>query len=95
MALFSNRLSLVSESGGLFSFGVRASHCTYFSLCSTGSWVCRLHSLWHMGLVVGSSQTRDHTGVPYNARWILNHWTTREAPSPGLLTPIVLLSVAA
>ena len=27
---------------------------------------------------VGSSQTRDQTGVPYIARQILNLWTTRE-----------------
>ena len=32
--------------------------------------------LWH----VGSSGTRDETGVPCIARQILNHWTTREAP---------------
>ena len=30
---------------------------------------------WH----VGSSWTRDQTGVPCIARWTLNHWTTREA----------------
>ena len=39
--------------------------------------------LWHTGLValwqVGSSWTRDQTGVPCIARQILNHWTTREA----------------
>ena len=29
---------------------------------------------------IGSSQTRDCTGVPCIARWILNLWTTREAP---------------
>ena len=28
---------------------------------------------------VGSSQTREGTGVLCIARWILNHWTTREA----------------
>ena len=33
--------------------------------------------LWH----VVSSQTRDWTSVPCIARWILNHWTTREVPS--------------
>ena len=32
-------------------------------------------TLWH----VGSSQTRDLTGVPCIARQTLNHWTTREA----------------
>ena len=43
-----------------------------------------LPQLWqHRGSVapghVGSSQTRDQTGVPCIARQILNHWTTREA----------------
>ena len=27
-----------------------------------------------------SAQTRDWTHVPCTGRWILNHWTTREAP---------------
>jgi len=39
--------------------------------------------LWCPGLVapwrMGSSWTRDGTGVPCIARWILIHWTTREA----------------
>ena len=30
---------------------------------------------------VGSSQTRDQTSFPCIVRRILNHWTTREAPS--------------
>ena len=30
---------------------------------------------------VGSSPTRDQTLVPCIARQILNHWTTREAPT--------------
>ena len=50
-----------------------------FSSCST--WA---QQLWHTSLDVpkhvGSSQTKDQTSVPYIARWILNHWTTREAP---------------
>ena len=29
---------------------------------------------------VGSSRTRDRTCVPCIARWIFNHWTTREVP---------------
>ena len=41
--------------------------------------------LWHTGLIalhhVGSSRTRDRTHVPCIGRWILNHWTTREAPA--------------
>ena len=49
---------------------------------------CRLQSTgleikWCVGLVapwhVGSSQTRDRTGVHCLARQSLNHWTTREA----------------
>ena len=44
--------------------------------------------MWHTGLVaqrhVESCQTRDQTGVPCIARWILNHWTTREAPGTVL-----------
>ena len=37
---------------------------------------------------VGSSQTRDGTGVPCIARRILNLWTTREAQTHGLLIGI-------
>ena len=40
--------------------------------------------LWRTGLVapqhVGSSWTRDWTHVSCIGRWILYHWTTREAP---------------
>ena len=40
--------------------------------------------LWRTGLValrpVESSYTRNQTGVPCTARWILNHWTTRGVP---------------
>lgn len=38
--------------------------------------------LWHTGLVlwlVGSSQTVDGTHVTCMGRWLINHWTTREA----------------
>ena len=46
-------------------------------LQSTGSLVVRTGSVgpWYMR----SSQARDQTCVPGIARWILNHWTTREA----------------
>ena len=37
---------------------------------------------------VGSSQTRDGTGVPCIARQILKLWTTREAQTHGLLIGI-------
>ena len=54
-------------------------------------WVCRLQWWLHLDSVAvalglrcsearGASRTRDQTGVPCIARWILNHWTTREAP---------------
>ena len=36
-----------------------------------------LIALWHEG----SSWARDRTLVPYIARRILNHWTTREIPA--------------
>ena len=40
--------------------------------------------MWRQGLVapqqVGSSQIRDQLHVPCVGLWILNHWTTREAP---------------
>ena len=84
--------SLVVESWGYSSCGVQASHCSGFSCfrawalgCldfnSCSSWA---QYLWRKGLVaqkhVGSSQTRDWTGVQCIARWILNCWTTRETP---------------
>ena len=50
----------------------------------TGSGAHRLSSLQHTGLVnpwhVGSFQPRGQTLIPCTARWILNHWTTREVP---------------
>ena len=43
----------------------------------------QVHGLSNSGLVaplhVGSSWTRDRTGVPCIARQVLNHWITREA----------------
>ena len=47
---------------------------------------------------VGSSWTRDGTGVPCIARWISNHWTIREAlgsvlkGSPGCFSLSLLSS---
>jgi len=44
-----------------------------------------LQQSWHTDLVVRrhveSSRTRDQTYIPFIARWILNHLTTREVPS--------------
>ena len=63
---------------GAQALGVWASGVAAYGLCSAGS------ELWCTGLAasqhVGSSRTRDRTGVPCIARQILNHWTTREAP---------------
>ena len=82
-------LSLVAESRGYSSLGCVGFsfprllwlQSTGFSSCSSwalGSWAV----LWSVGLVVlqhvGSSWTKDQTGVPCIARWILNHRTTRE-----------------
>ena len=59
----------------LWSMGCR---CAGFSSCSPWAQL-----LWLEGLVapqhVGSSQTREQTSVPCIGRWILNHWTSREA----------------
>ena len=42
------------------------------------------HKSWYMCLAVpqpvGTSQTRDQTHIACMAKWILNHWPTREAP---------------
>ena len=87
------RLSLVAASGGYSSlwcagFSLQwllllhstGSRCTAFSSCGT-----QAQQLWHTGLVaprhVGSSRTRARTRVPCIGRRILNHCTTREAPT--------------
>ena len=48
--------------------------------------------MWRMGLVAlqhaESSQTGDQTRVPRIARWILNHWTTREVSLKVLIRKI-------
>ena len=70
--------SLAVESGGYSLFGVLASsviECRLYGtqaqrLCHRG-----LTALWH----VESSWIRDPICVPCIGRWILNHWTTREA----------------
>ena len=43
-----------------------------------------LHSMWDL-----SSLTRDGTHMPCIARWILNHWITREVLRP-LVSPVQL-----
>ena len=56
---------------------------------SMGSRTGGLQQLLLMGLIaprqMGSSWTREQTDVPCSARWILNHWTTRQAPGRNSL----------
>ena len=91
--------SLVSRSGGSSPLAVRGFLIAVTSLTAEhGLQVCGFQQLWHIGSVVvahglvaprhvGSSQTRDRTGVPCIARQIPNHWTTREAPRPCFSLP--------
>ena len=75
---------------GIWAFsscGTQTSHCGGFS-CGARDLhrTCGLQQLLYMDLVapwhVESSWIRDQTPVPCIGRWILNHWTTREAPPP-------------
>ena len=50
-------------------------------LSSCGTWAQLLHDM-----LDPSSPTRVQTHVSYTARWILNHWTTRELPNNWYLT---------
>ena len=53
-----------------------SSCCTWAQYLSFAGLVAPQH--------VRSSQTKDWTGIPCIARWILNHWTTREATETNL-----------
>ena len=75
--------------GLLSSCGARVSPFGGFSYCRAQALgLAALGSCGATGLVdlqhVGSSPTRDWTRVPWIARWILNYWTTREAPRTTL-----------
>ena len=76
------------RAGATLPCGAQPSSCGGCSCCRD-SRACGLQWLQCMGLVtpqhVGSSRTRDRTCVPCVDRWILNHWTTREAPGLDLL----------
>ena len=87
-----HRFSLVAASRGYSVVVVHVSHCGGFSCCGAqplgaqasvvvmcgliccGSWAWLLCSLWDL-LGAGINQTH----VPSTCRWILNHWTSREA----------------
>ena len=76
--------SSCGEQGLLPSFGAWASHCSGLSRCGVwalGTWasVVVAHR-WVSSRPVGSSWIRDRTCVSCIGRWILYHWTTREAP---------------
>ena len=83
--------SSCGEQGATLSCSARASHCNGFSCCGAQALGCsdpvvvvhRMSCLRH----VGSSWTRDQTGVCCIGRWILNQWTTREVP---LLTLFII-----
>ena len=89
-----HRLSLVAARGGYSLVGHRtatASVVAEHRLQSVQASVvaaCRLQSksavVAVQGLAapqhMGSSRTRNQTSVPYTARQILKHWTTKEAP---------------
>ena len=86
-------LSLVAASGGSSLVLVRRLLVAVASLeWNTGS-VAKAGGL--TGSIapqhVGSSWTRDLPRVPCIGKWILNHWTTREAPYPGLGTSFLKL----
>ena len=83
-------LSLVAASGGWLLFLqwlliLVASRCRTQAL---GAWAQQLQRLSTVVVARGSSFSetcgiflvRDGTHVPCFGRWILNHWTTREAP---------------
>ena len=87
-----------SHYGG-FSCGAQALGHVVLSSCSTwAQWLwlecsrAQAQQLWCASLTapqhVGSSWTRDQTGDPNIVRWILNHWTTREALPQVLISMI-------
>ena len=68
----------------LLSWPSTGSQAQGFNSCSQQAhwlWCTDLVVAWH----VASSQTWYQTNVLCIAKWILNHWTTREAPTPVFL----------
>ena len=71
---FSVQWLLLLQSRGFRSCGLQALECG-LSIWAEGQQAWLPHSICDL-----SSQTRDRTHVSFIGRWILNHWTTREAP---------------
>ena len=61
--------------------GALALCCSTALLSSCGT---QAQYLWYMALVA-HSPTRDRICISCLARWILNHWTTKEVPQKELL----------
>ena len=98
-------LSLVWWAGATLQGCLKSSHCCGSSCHRAWAQWCsgfrncgpRAPYLQCMGSValrhVGSSWTKDQTGVPCISRCILNHWTRREAQEPSFCyTQLTLLS---
>ena len=49
-------------------------------------------AFWLQGTWDPSSPTRDRTRTPCTGRRCPNHWTAREAPKHGLLSPVFIKS---
>ena len=79
----------LQRAGVTLHCGAQVSHCCGLSCCGAQAPDVQVQQLWLMGLVapwnVGSSHTRARTRVPCIGRQILNHCTTREAPSMQIL----------
>ena len=68
----------------LCSWGTWASHCCGFFCCRAPALDAQASVIVGLAALgrVGSSPTRDRTGVPRTGRQILNYWTTRKVPVP-------------
>ena len=77
-----------SSCGVTVSGGCSLLWCVGFSLRGLLLWHTGLVAPWHMG----SSWNRDQTSVPCIERWILYHWTTREASAWDLFNAAHRLS---
>ena len=91
---------IFTEVHRLSSYGVQVNSCGPWTAGYAGIKPHGLQKLWHAGSLIVecrlsvapwhvgfqfSSLPRDRTNVPWIARQILNHWTSREVPSLSLL----------